>query len=65
MQDMLIRATARAAPCQCTVNYDCGHTADAVMLRFGCDFGLVHVMDNYLMRSTGYSLDEFDCFLAR
>jgi hypothetical protein len=63
-QHMFIRATASAAPCQFTVNYDCGHASDTVMHSFGCDFGLVHVMDHHLMRRTGYPLDEVDCFLA-
>src|SRR5260370_32191014 len=62
---MLIRATARAATCQFTVNYDRGHAADAVMLRFGCHFGLVHVVDRYLMRRPSKALNYLDCFLAR
>ncbi len=40
---MLIRPTARAAPCQFTLNYDCGHAADSVMLRLGRDFGYTGV----------------------
>ena len=40
---MLIRATTCAAPCQFTLNYDCRHAADSVMLRLGRDFGYTGV----------------------
>ena len=63
-QDMLFWATARVAPCQFAVNYNCGDAAHAVMLRFGCHLGRVHAVDHYLMRRTIYLLDELDSFLA-
>ena len=52
---MLIRVAATAAPGEFTVNYDGWHASDAVMLRFGSHFGLVHVVDDYLMRRTQLS----------
>ena len=54
---MLIRAAACAAPGEFTVNYNCWHASDAIMLRLGSYFGLVHVVDDYLMRRTSYPLD--------
>jgi len=62
---MLIGATASATPGEFAVNYDSGQTANAVVLRLGSDFGLVHVVDHYVMRGTSYPLNKLYCFLAR
>jgi hypothetical protein len=49
---MLIGAATRAAPREFAFNHDRGHATDAVLLRFGRYFGLVHVVDDYLMGRT-------------
>jgi len=64
-QDMLIRATARATPGEFAINHDGGNASDAVMLRFGSHFGLLHIVDHYLMRRSSKALNYLDCFLAR
>src|SRR5260370_42537643 len=61
---MLIRATTRAASCEFAVNDDSRNAADAVMLCFGGDLGLVHVVDHDLVRRAGNTFDEFDRFFA-
>src|SRR6267143_2416965 len=61
---MLIRAAACAASCEFTVNDDSGNAADAVVLRFGADLGLVHVVDHDFVRRAGNPFDEFDRFFA-
>ncbi len=48
-QDMLVRATARTAPRQFAVNHDGGNASDTVILRLGSHFGLLHIVDHYLM----------------
>ena len=62
---MFIRAAPCAAPCNLAIDHDGGHAADTVLFRLGRHFGLVHIVDDYLMRGTGYPLDHLDCFLAR
>lgn len=64
-QDMLIRAAACAAPCEFAVNYNGGHAADAITPGLGCYFGLLHIMDHYLMRRTSKALNHLDCFFTR
>src|SRR2546427_2208315 len=63
-QDMLIRASTRTAACEFAVNHDGWHAANTVLLRLGSNFGLLHVVDDYLVRRTGYPLDELNCLLA-
>lgn len=50
---MLIRAASRAARREFAVNHDRGHATDAVLLRFGRYFRLVHVVDDYFMVRPG------------
>jgi hypothetical protein len=61
---MLIRASTRTAACEFAVNHDGWHAADTLLLRLGSNFGFLHVVDDYLVRRTGYPLDELNCLLA-
>ncbi len=62
---MFVRAAISAASSELAIRDDGGHAPNAVLLCLGCDFGLVHVVNHYLVRRTSYPFDEFDCFLAR
>jgi hypothetical protein len=61
---MLIGASASATPGEFAVNHDGWHAADTLLLRLGSNFGFLHVVDDYLVRRTGYPLDELNCLLA-
>ncbi len=63
-QDLLIRAPARTATCEFAVNHDGRNAANAITLGLGCYFGLLHVMDQHLMRRTSKALYYLYCFLA-
>ena len=62
---MFVRAAARAAPRELAVNEDGGHAANSMLLCLGSYIGLVHVVNDYLVRGTSYALDELNCLLAR
>src|SRR6516225_9715704 len=63
-QDVLVRAATRTAAGEFAVNHNGRHAADAVLLRLGSNFGLLHVVEDYLVRTTRQPLDELDCLLA-
>ncbi len=62
---MLVRTATGAAGGQFAVNDNGRYGADAVLLHFGGHLGLVHVVDDHLVRGTGNALDGLDGFPAR
>jgi hypothetical protein len=62
---MLIGSASGAAFGEFAVNDNGRNTSDAILLRFGNHFGLLHIVDHNLMRRPGEALNYLDCFLAR
>ena len=48
-----------------TLNDDSGYAADAILLGFRCNIGLLHVVDHQFVRRAGYPPNHFDCLFAR
>jgi hypothetical protein len=61
---MLVRATARTAARQFAINHNGWHASDAVPLCLRRNLGLMHVVDNYLMRRASYPLHQVDGVFA-
>ena len=51
-QDVLVRAATRTAAGEFAVNHNGRHATDAVLLRLGRNFACLHVVDDYLVRTT-------------